>query len=242
MSWSELAQIDKRAYARKLQAQEKMTILNNATLTVDFHNEFNQGYQTAIFGADRDESSGQFYTGDILLTGGTLHVIATDNSESYAIWNYLEYSPEITIKNTNLILDNYYTGFYFKSGVLNISSDMGKGITLNDTDYCFILKGDSKVKLENLITTFNNTNAQGIFITNNATLNINKGNVDFSNVEHKGTAFATRESSSITLEDNSIAINNFNQAFNLKGNSSVNFCGHQLKINNTPDRRNLNIV
>ena len=109
MTWTEFTESTGEGggpWARKLMANEKMTILNDAVLTVDFNNEFNQAKQAVIVGIDMEQpvEEGKYITGEVLLEGGTLHAIATKKSNTYAIWNYEEYAPEITIKNTNFCL------------------------------------------------------------------------------------------------------------------------------------------
>ena len=236
MSWSDLVQTDNRAYARRLMAQEKMTISDEATLTVDSNEDFSLPGQSVIYGADFEQlpPPGEFFTGKILLEGGTLHAIASKKKQTYAIWNYQTYSPEITIKNTNLIFDNYYMGVYFKNGILNISSDKGKGITLNDVDYGFALYGDSKVILQNLKTSFNNINYQGFYITDNANLNINEGIVAFSNKENTGKAYAVagRSASIINFHNDKTIIDNFVCGFDLKGDSFLDISSQELSLSN----------
>ena len=128
MTWGELTQSTGEGgglWARGLMANEKLTILNEATLTADFNNEHVIAGECVIYGVDFEQlpPPGEFYTGEILLEGGTLHAIATKKSKTYAIWNYKEYAPEITIKNTNLIFDNYQMGVRFDNGLLKIEND-----------------------------------------------------------------------------------------------------------------------
>lgn len=75
MTWGELTQSTGEGgglWARGLMANEKLTILNEATLTADFNNEHVIAGECVIYGVDFEQlpPPGEFYTGEILLEGG----------------------------------------------------------------------------------------------------------------------------------------------------------------------------
>ena len=182
MTWTEFTESTGEGggpWARKLMVNEKMTILNDAVLTVDFNNEFNQAAQAVIVGIDMEQpvEEGKYITGEVLLEGGTLHAIATKKSNTYAIWNYEEYAPEITIKNTNLIFDNYQMGVRFDNGLLKIENYDEKSVAFNNVDVGFWTNNNADVSF--ISDKFNITQSQYAFnAIGNSTVDVDVNDIE----------------------------------------------------------------
>lgn len=253
MTWTEFTESTGEGggpWARKLMANEKMTILNDAVLTVDFNNEFNQAKQAVIVGIDMEQpvEEGKYITGEVLLEGGTLHAIATKKSNTYAIWNYEEYAPEITIKNTNLIFDNYEMGVRFDNGLLKIENDDDKSVTFNNVNVGFWTNNNADVSF--ISNKFNITQSQYAFnAIGNSTVDVDVNDIEAdvgtfvyagSNAKttlDAGTIIANTQTFIYTEDDAEVSVNtNKIEADSIMfayadGNSKTSIIGNNVELN-----------
>ena len=253
MTWGELTQSTGEGgglWARGLMANEKLTILNEAALTADFNNEHVIAGECVIYGVDFEQlpPPGEFYTGEILLEGGTLHAIATKKSKTYAIWNYKEYAPEITIKNTNLIFDNYQMGVRFDNGLLKIENDDEKSVAFNNVDVGFWTNNNADVSF--ISDKFNITQSQYAFnAIGNSTVDVDVNDIkaDVGTFVYAGsnaktffdtetiiansqTFIYTEDDAEASVNTNKIEADSIMFAY-ADGNSKTSIIGNNVEIN-----------
>ena len=252
--WEDIAQDS----GKTIHAKQKFYLLNEATITFDWRPEGGLvpfGSQAMIQGANWNESDGLWHTEPILVTGGKLHGIATESSvTSIAIWNYQNFSVNVTINNTGIEIENYDCGVKFFNGSLTFQNPSNKSVSIknaqygiwtnnqaevgfnggklviNTADYGILAYGDSKLSTSDTEITFENVGQYGLLIKDNSVLNLNGNNFSISG---SNIAINAKGNSEVTIDYELLKLDSVNYGLKILENTRLYLTGQELNIKNS---------
>ena len=240
-----------------IQAGQKVTIENEATVTFDFVNNMTIfGSQAMIYGVDMEQpiQPGVYFTAPVLVIGGKLHGIAGESSTtSIGIWNYSNYEADITVQNTSIEMENYDTGIRIYNGKLTVDNSeqkytlikngtygiwtnnegaivfKGGQLTIDTTDYAVLTYGNSQISTTNTDIKFINAKDYGFFIKDDSVLNLNG---DELSIIGSNVAVNAKGNADLTINHALLKIDQVGCGFNLFENSKIHLQGRNFEVNN----------
>ena len=247
---------------RKIHAGDKVTIFNDATLSFNFMKDVDvSGSASIIYGVDMEQpiEPGVYFSGPVLVTGGTLDTIGDSKSKTYAIWNYYDYAPDIKLLDTNVKIRNYEMGFKFDNGTLEIKNSNPKYVEISNTNVGIWTAGQASadfiggsINMDGVLYGINSTKQShllikelknleikdftidAIYLGDNASAEISGDSLFFQGSNNqKSIAFDLSNSSSLGLKFEKITLDNVGCGINSYGASNFNATNGDLTIKNS---------
>ena len=247
---------------RKIHAGEKVTIINDATLSFNFMEDVDiSGSASIIYGVDMEQpiEPGVYFSGPVLVTGGTLDTIGDSKSKTYAIWNYYDYAPDIKLLDTNVKIRNYEMGFKFDNGTLEIKNSNPKYVEISSTKVGIWTAGQASanfiggsINMDDVLYGINSTDqshllikelknleiknftSNAIYLGVNASAEISGDSLFFQGSNNQQSiAFNLSKFASLGLKFEKITLDNVGCGINSYGGSNFNATNGDLTIKNS---------
>ena len=210
---------------RTMHAGDKLTILNNATVSFDFSTDSHIVLTSGgciIYGVDFNQlpPPGQFVTAKVLVTGeGTIYGKAEKQGSGFGIWNYSNYDADIQVDKTNFQLEDFQRGIYASNGDIVVEgSDF---FSMTNVDEGIRTKAEGNVSIETEKFTMQNLNT-GIYSEGNSIVTLNNSETRFENggcaIYQKDASLVDIKGEKLDIINTSYAISNNNSITNIKVN------------------------
>ena len=208
---------------RTIHPNEKLTILNEANVIFDLSDSLiaigDPGTNSIIYSKDFAQTPppGQFVSGEIYITGGSILGYASNPHADYGIFIYENYPADITLENTNFILNNFNIGIYAKNGSVLFDNDTKK-VSINNAKTGIKALNKAKISFNN--GNFELTNVStGVYATQQSEIKLSNVNTTLTNVD---CFVYSTDNSDISLQGKVVSRQNANQYFiNAVGGSKV---------------------